>query len=274
MKTIFAVFASLFFLNSLMAQSPGDLLITPYRVVFEGNKILEELTVANTGTDTATYSIGFLQYKMTTEGALELINEPEEGVLFANKYLRFFPRTIVLAPNEAQVVRLQVRTPPNLEPGEYRSHLYFRSVVDVEPDMAENADTSLGIQLIPVYGISIPVIVRVGNLEVETNIGDYALKTDDKGQPVFEFNLLRSGGISAFGALEITHIDTDGTKNLIGKIGGLAIYTPLAFRKVSVPLKLPNDIELKNLKGKLRVKYVFKNKGNEAVFFEREIILD
>ena len=53
----------------LFAQ--GNLLITPRRVVFEGNKRTFDLSLANTGQDTAIYAISVIQIKMTDEGGFE-----------------------------------------------------------------------------------------------------------------------------------------------------------------------------------------------------------
>jgi P pilus assembly chaperone PapD len=47
---------------SMQSIAQGDLLITPKRIVFEGNKQKETLNLANMGKDTATYSISFMQY--------------------------------------------------------------------------------------------------------------------------------------------------------------------------------------------------------------------
>jgi len=266
MKTILTILITSLFFISIKAQSPGDLLITPYRVVFEGGKNIEELTVANTGTDTARYSIGFLQYKMMEDGVLKLIEEPEGGVLFADRYLRFFPRAITLAPNEAQVVRVQVRTPANLEPAEYRSHLYFRSIVDEQPDMGEQSDTLLRIQLIPVYGISIPLILRVGELNVQANISDIVYNENIGSDANIEFNLLREGTMSTFGIVEITHTSEEGQKTLIGRANGVAVYTPLSSRKVRIPLNIPEQVDIK--KGSLQIKYFVRDMGRESVYFE------
>ena len=89
--------------NSLMASAQGDLLITPVRVVFEGAKQMEELSVSNISKDTARYNISFVQYRMTQTGAFQQIEKPDSGQMFADKMLRIFPRVVTLAPNETQV---------------------------------------------------------------------------------------------------------------------------------------------------------------------------
>src|SRR5665647_1415314 len=89
-------------------RAQGNLLITPKRAVFEGNKRSMDLNLANVGDDTATYAISLVQIRMTAEGGFETITEPDEGQLFASPYLRLFPRSVTLGPNEAQTVKVQL----------------------------------------------------------------------------------------------------------------------------------------------------------------------
>src|SRR5512133_2226295 len=108
-------------------RAQGNLLITPRRVVFEGQKKTQELNLANTGSDTAKYNVSIVQYRMKEDGSFEEITVPDPGQNFADKNIRFFPRTVTLAPNEAQVVKMQLTKSDQLLPGEYRSHVYFRA---------------------------------------------------------------------------------------------------------------------------------------------------
>ena len=61
-------FLTIFPSSKLMAQ--GNLLVTPKRVVFDGNKRSEELNLANIGKDTATYIISFIQIREKKIGNL------------------------------------------------------------------------------------------------------------------------------------------------------------------------------------------------------------
>ena len=110
------------------ASAQGNLLITPRRVVFDGTRRVMELNLANTGIDTARYSISLLHYRMNENGTFTEITEPDPGQNFADKNIRFFPRSVTLGPNEAQSIRMQVVNQDKLSPGEYRSHVYFRSI--------------------------------------------------------------------------------------------------------------------------------------------------
>src|SRR6056297_1898305 len=55
------------------AFTQGDLLLSPTRIVFEGNKQNQELVLVNTGSDTSTYVVSFIQNRMTEEGRYERI---------------------------------------------------------------------------------------------------------------------------------------------------------------------------------------------------------
>jgi len=250
MKKLTPIILLLFISTLLNAQS--DLLITPYRVIFEGSKKMEEVSVANTGEDTARYAINFVQYRMTEEGKLEQIQEADAGQYFADRYVRVFPRTITLGPNEAQIVRLQVKAPADLAVAEYRSHLYFRSIVDEEaPGTETDADTSLGIKLTPVYGITIPVIMRVGELDLKTGIEQVEMSYDPV--PALKFNITRQGSKSAFGDVEVNYIDAQGKITKVGSVKGVAVYTPLSFRRFTIPLDTTAVTDFRQ--GQLRISY-------------------
>src|SRR4051812_12766425 len=121
--TIVIIGMLLFSNASIWAQ--GDLLISPLRIVFEGSKKSQEINLANVGKDTATYVISVKDIRMNEDGSFDEITVPDSGQLFAGPYLRFFPRKVTLAPNEAQVVKIQLIKTNELTTGEYRSHLYF-----------------------------------------------------------------------------------------------------------------------------------------------------
>jgi len=257
---------------SLSAQ--GDLLITPRRVVFEGNKQSQELTIANTGQDTARYNVSFVQYRMTDSGAFELIEAPDSGQYFADKYLRFFPRSVTLAPNEAQVVRMQFRKLPDMQSGEYRSHVYFRAVPK-ETALGDEklADTTaIGIRLIPIFGITIPIIVRVGELDLNVKLSELSLDTKSDTIPNLEVTFTRNGDKSVYGDLTINWLSNSGGEPVeVGLVRGIAVYTPNKTRRFNMQLRKIAGVDYS--RGKLVVKYQAPNDLKPEVYAEREIVL-
>jgi P pilus assembly chaperone PapD len=253
----------------------GDLLITPRRVVFEGNKQIEEITLANTGQETAFYSISFLQYHMTEDGSFEEITEPKPGQMFADPVLRYFPRSVELAPGESQVVRMQLRRLPNMEDGEYRSHLYFRAVPDEKPLGQEDEltdSTAIGIRLIPIFGISIPVIVRIGDLPVSLSLSDLKLEKTEDNRMVLQTTLSREGRKSVYGDLTADYVVPGAAPVNVGVVRGIAVYTPNNLRRFSLPLTVPEGIDLS--KGKLVVRFSSSNEAKPEVFDEKELRLN
>ena len=269
---IFLFFFSTFILAESFSQS--DLLINPYRVVFEDGKQIEEISVANTGQDTARYVMSFVQYKMNEYGTLQQITEPEEGQYFADRLVRMFPRSVLLPPREAQTVRLQVRAPSGTQEGEYRSHLYFRSVRDQrQNEERTSADTTLGIRLTPIYGITIPVIVRLGDLELNVEVDSVGLDWSEGEVPHLRFKATRSGNKSSFGNIEITYTGEQNEEIRVANLRGIALYTPNNKRYFSIPLTT-DDPRVNYNTGKLKVRYYTSGGRTTEEFFSYTYSLD
>lgn len=257
-----------------MAQS--DLLITPKRVVFEGNKQLEELNLVNTGKDTATFSISFLQYNMQEDGSILIIQKPDSGQLFADSYLRIFPRQVTLAPGEPQVIMLQCRRTKDMTAGEYRSHLYFRSENKYAPLGIGNSakdTTLLSVQLIPIYGMSIPIIIRSGEVNFNTKIVDLYLEKRQDSIQNLKLTITRTGNSSVYGDIKIQFIPANGKPYEIDGKRGVGIYTNINKRNVIVKLNNKQGEKLKN--GKLKVQYTSNGEvKNPVVYAEGELVIN
>jgi hypothetical protein len=256
-------------ISPILAQ--GDLLIYPKRVVFEGRTTIEKLTLANTGKDTAIYNISFLEYKMTENGEMKIISEPEEGLRFASSNVRFFPRRVTLAPGESQKVKVQLRNSGDLSDGEYRSHLYFRAEKDKEAlgETSEVNDSTIGVELKAVFGISIACIVRKGPNTTIVTISDLQhITLKDQGDAL-QFNLNRSGNMSAYGDFTINYFAPDNKVYEVAKIKGIGVYTPGSYRNMKIKLNKPENINF--TEGTLKV--IFTKNENKEVLAEAELNL-
>ena len=268
MKRIFLVMLIAMSAYSSQSFAQGNLMITPIRVVFEGNKQKEELTLANIGKDTTTYSISFVQKQMNENGSFVNIEKADSGQMFADPYLRIFPRQVTLAPGEAQVVALQYRRKPGMEAGEYRSHLYFRSEKSYEAlGMGDsNQDsTTLSVQLIPIFGMSIPIIIRTGEVSVSAALSNLELDTQPNMTQNLKLTILRTGNISLYGDIKIQYIPERGKSYVIGTAAGVGVYTNINKRYVVVKLNNTSGKTLEN--GKLKVQYVSKGGNKKPVVY-------
>lgn len=224
----------------LSSQGQGDLLITPTRVVFQGNKQKEELNLVNVGNDTAVFAVSFVQYNMKEDGSFVEIVQPDSGQMFADPFLRVYPRRVTLAPREPQVIQLQFRKKSGMTDGEYRSHLYFRADKETKPlgDISETRDTTtLSVQLIPVFGLSIPVIIRTGNVSVNVELDNLVLQYQNDSLPILNFSILRKGNISVYGDLKAEYLPEKGNPAEIGLIKGVGVYTSIPKRLISLRLQ-------------------------------------
>lgn len=253
-------------LNSIHAQ--GDLMIMPKRLVFDGSQRSLEVNLANTGQDTAVYAISFINYKMTEEGSFEQVEKPEEGQRFATDFLRYFPRRVSLAPNEAQTIRVQPTRTGNMEQGEYRSHMYFRAVEEETAlgDEETSGSDGISINIKTVFGISIPVIIRHGQSTTEITLEKIQLDTTNE-TPTISMEINRLGNMSVYGDLTVEHISPEGTITEVGKVKGISVYTPNNRRNFSFEL---NTREADLSKGKLRIVYS-EDTGKVLASAEKEL---
>ncbi|WZL89015.1 molecular chaperone [Salinimicrobium sp. 3283s] len=231
----------------------------PKRLVFDGSQRSQEINLANTGSDTAVYAVSFVNYKMTEDGSFEQVDTPEEGQRFAQDFLRYFPRRVTLAPNEAQTIRVQLTRTGNLEQGEYRSHMYFRAVEDQTALGAEETEESDGISINikTVFGISIPIIIRQGESTTQLNLEDIQLHRNTEN-PKLSLVLNRSGNMSVYGNIKVDHISPKGEKTEVGIVKGVSVYTPNNKRNFSFELRNAGEVDLSQ--GKLEVSY-FEEQG-------------
>lgn len=229
-------------------------MILPKRLVFDGKERSKEINLVNTGSETTTYGISLINYRMTEEGDFEEVTVPDEGQLFAEGYLRFYPRRVTLGPREAQTVRVQVTRTGEMSPGEYRSHIYFRAIEDQtalgSETQQENQD-GISINIRAVFGISIPTIIRIGQSTTAIELSDLRLDTT-ADTPVLTTTINRTGNMSVYGELEVVHIAPDGTQTPVGGVKGVSVYTPNARRIFSLPLQ-GKGVNLRS--GKLVVTY-------------------
>lgn len=259
---------------SVRAEAQGDLLVTPSRVVFEGNKQKEILNLVNMGNETTTYSVSFVQKNMKEDGSFVDIIETESGQQFADPYLRIFPRQVTLAPNEAQTIVVQYRRKADMGDGEYRSHLYFRSEKDytaLGDKNGANDQKSLSVQLIPIFGMSIPVIIRSGQTDVSATLSDLKLDTQDQAVYNFSFTINRTGNISLYGDIKVQFIPEKGKPYDVAVINGLGVYTSINKRNISLRLNTLTGKPL--VKGTLKVTYNSNGDGKTVVYATSDLVI-
>ncbi len=220
----------------------GDINLFPKRVVIDERTRIASVGLYNRAAAAGEYEITVSDMAMQRDGRLvELASVQDaaahDAVHTASAFLRWSPRHVALPASEAQMVRIMARVPPELPPGEYRSHF---TVVSVPPetggtsiDEAAGAKTSngIGVRIVPRFGISIPVIVRVGETTLTAGLKDLKLTAQPGSPTALALTITREGTRSAFGDITIT---APGAKKPVAEIKGIGVYTEIAERAVQV----------------------------------------
>lgn len=221
----------------------GDVNLYPKRVVMTDRERTASIGLYNRAAASGEYDITIGDMMMMTDGRLvdlALVTDTAQSakVATAGSMLRWSPHRVTLPANEAQMVRIMVRIPPGLPPGEYRAHF---SAISVPPTVGElsieeaagQGPSGVGVQIVPRFGISIPVIVRIGETTLQAGLSNLSVVRQPGGGDAFSLHVTRQGTRSAFGDLAVIQ---PGTNRPIAQVKGVGVYTELTERTVQIPI--------------------------------------
>jgi hypothetical protein len=234
-------------------------MLFPTRIVFEKNQRAAQVELINQGKAPETYRISVVNRRMSESGEITPAEPPEAGEQFADEMLRYSPRQVTIAPGSSQTVRMLLRKPAELAPGEYRSHLQFDRVPDPTPATsvdaaADGGGDKVGVVITALVGASIPVIVRQGETQATVTLAQLALEPRNADAvPNLAFQILRQGNRSVYGDLTVTFVPRGGAPVEVAKAGGVAVYVPNPMRRARMPLQLPTGVAMAG--GSLRLAY-------------------
>lgn len=219
------------------SSAQANLSISPPRIVFEQSQRSVDVVLANTSNETKTYEVSLVNKAMDQSGQLSPAFSPATNEFFADTVLRYAPHTVTIKPGGVQKVRLISGLREDNPDGEYRSHLLFEDVTALKAGEPEGI----------VLGISIPVILRKGNLSASVTLSDPKL-IRTKEETFVELDLNRTGNRSIVGKLEI--FQGGGS---IGSLNNVAVYLSTPKRKARI------KIEPKDYASEMQIHYSDKN---------------
>lgn len=256
------------------AEAAGQLMVHPTRIIFEGRERTAQIDVINNGTEEGTYRISLVRRRMTETGEFVSVETPQPGEQFSDEMIRFSPRQVTLPPGGGQIVRLQLRKPSDLEPGEYRSHLYFQALPPTGPSRAHSGAQDVEIELTAIVSLSIPVIVRHGETSATVRFAHTRIGTeqaDNEDLPAVEFELQREGNRSVYGDLIVSFTPRGGRETVVGRANGVAVYVPNPVRRGRIPLRMPAGHSLAN--GRVEVTFVERPESGGRVLADARLDL-
>lgn len=260
-RLICFVFVLCILASEAYAGNGAGIMMVPTRVILGGNDRYTTIVIKNSGDAPGNYHVELVDMKMLEDGGVVPIAPGESSEYSASPYLRIAPRSMTLRPGETQYVRLIVRKPEGLAPGEYRAHVKVE-VADDKPD-AETASAGRGPSIAVKTNLAIiaPVILRNGNTTVSVRLQAPRLVRDVQGNLAVELYVARDGTGSATGDVVITHYPPKGAPYLpaaakvVKVLRGVSVYRSTPRRLVSVPLdETPKGVDLSH--GRLGIAFV------------------
>ena len=251
------------------ARAAGDLLVAPTRIILDGRRGTE-IILNNIGSEEATYRISLELRRMSKIGRLVEVSPDDVTAkeIAVKKIIRYAPRRVTLPPNQPQSIRIGLTRMQDLPDGEYRAHMLFRAIPKAA-SVTETRDVGNGvqIQLIPVYGVTIPIIIRKGKLEAQAALANPRVQNDEDGVAL-KLDLSRQGNRSVFGEIRVTKPGLS-TPVIIAR--GIAIYPELDSRTVTLPI---NEEVASQLKGPITVGYYEAAEAGGALIAEVKTVLN
>lgn len=244
----------------------GDINLYPKRIVIDDRNRVASVGIYNKTGNTGDYDITIADMVMTTDGRLVEPASVKDGdpalarLKGAVEMVRWSPHRFTLPGNESQMVRIMARVSPDLPPGEYRTHF---STIAVPPgddgltiDEAANgrpAPSGIGVKITPRFGISIPVIIRVGETTLNAGLKDLTVTATPTGQRLIRITVTRTGTRSSFGDVTIT---APGAPKPVALIKGVGVYTEVDQRTVTVAVDPAVDARFTASGTHLTVSYI------------------
>jgi hypothetical protein len=272
-RFLFSVLAVAGLALAAPATAQGDLLIAPTRLILDGRGT-GQIILSNIGDKEATYRVTAELRRMTAQGGLEEVDAEQANAIekAALEMVRFAPRRVTLPPGQPQSIRISARPSADLPDGEYRIHLSFNALPEVAPLTAQQNGEQiegLRIQLIPIYGITIPIIVRKGGIDASAAISNPRIEQQDGERFFFGLDMARSGDASVFGEILIWQ---PGQSDPVYQARGIAIYPEIQNRALTLPIS-PEQAATLRSGGRLRFEYreLPENGGGLIAEFEGAI---
>jgi hypothetical protein len=250
LKSSIAGLAGLALLAPSEGAAQGNLLIAPTRLVLDGRRGGEVL-LANTSDQPETYRVSLELRRMDENGNLEPVAEDQANAAekAALEMIRYAPRRVTLPPSQPQAIRISARPGADLPDGEYRVHMSFAALPKVRPVTdAPAATNGIAINLTPVYGIVMPIIVRKGELTVTAALANPRIVHGAKGDELI-VDMSRSGSESIYGDLLVYR---QGAKDPAFIARGIGVYPEITTRHAGFSL---SPEQAAALKGPARIEF-------------------
>ena len=225
-----------------VGQVQASLMITPTRVVMDEKNRTAEVTLLNTTTSTKVYRILWQELQQTSIGGYIELQGEGENEYMSSDMIQYSPRKVTIKPGKYQRIKLRLRMKGDMAEGEYRSHLVMKVTdVGVDPQSLEKNIDGAHMFIIPKLSFSIPVVVRKGANNSETQIVSVDLNTQNVDEAKMVVDISHKGEFSSFGNIYVYMKANGGSQvEKIGESHNIALFRETERRTVTIPLRVSN----------------------------------
>jgi len=228
----------------------GDINLYPKRIVIDDHDRVGSIGLYNRANAAGDYDLTLTELVMDEDGRLTdvaSVTDPAAKARLhsAKDFLRWSPHRVTLPPNEAQMVRIIAHAPPDLPPGEYRAHFNAVAVPPIDQGLSiqqaagDTRAAGIGVRIVPRFGISIPVVVRIGETTLTVGLTNPTVTGTGTARTI-GVTVTRQGTRSAFGDITVT---AAGVKAPVAQVRGVGVYTEIDRRivRLSIDPKAPPE---------------------------------
>jgi hypothetical protein len=236
----------------------ANLNIAPKRLVLDRSRRSGTIYIYNQGDEAGTFDITLVDRVMLPDGSIVPVTDAAtkpgvqayvDQLKSSREFLQVSPRRVTLPPHQGQTIRL--RLSPSAPAGdEYRTHLTITSIPprDAGTTAESAAAAATGrfrFQISTLFGLSIPIIARLGDTDVRAAIENVRIEevpaapgaASPRPTAMLTFDLLRQGASSLYGNIDVRVAGRRG--DLIGLAKGVGVYPEVARRSVRLALIRP-----------------------------------
>lgn len=252
MKTLFFILSTFPLLAFAQTQ------VFPTRLTLTEEAPSSYLNLKNATDKPQKYKIEMTQYQMTKNGLMVKADTKNNPLVDT---LKFSPKTVEVAPNEKQVVRVMATSFDDLTDGDYYIYLHFIPESASSPTNAPKSQFSLQAKI----AVAIPIVVRHGTAKVEGKLSDLKSLSSKDGNLNVTFKLSNPTKYFLTGDLEVIGV-TDKGETSLSKTIGLTSYIPE--RAVTSAISSKDITEKLNGEKLKKIKVKFASNENSGTSFE------